>query len=156
MPRSTQASQVSRPNTSTRSELGWRRVFGGELSAIGETLKLDGKPVTIVGIAARGFYGLQFDGGADLFIPLAAMRTLGGDPRRPVRALARDHQIAVRLALGASSARLFQQMIVRESLMVAVPGVLIGIPCALAAARFVRAQLYGLERIGPMDALRHE
>jgi predicted permease len=98
---------------------------------------------------------------------------------------ARVREIGVRMALGATRSAVVQ-MIVRESLMVAVPGVLIGIPCALAAARFVRAQLYGLapndpatiigaaavfigtsfvaalvpalraSKIGPMDALRQE
>jgi ABC-type antimicrobial peptide transport system permease subunit len=35
-------------------------------------------------------------------------------------------------------------MIVRDGLAIAVPGVLIGVPCAWAAARLVRAQLYGI------------
>jgi ABC-type antimicrobial peptide transport system permease subunit len=39
-------------------------------------------------------------------------------------------------------------MIVRDGLVIAVPGVLIGALCAWAAARLVRAQLYG---IGPCD-----
>jgi ABC-type antimicrobial peptide transport system permease subunit len=124
----------------------------------------------------------------------------------------------VRLALGASRARLFQQslvdgpllalcglavalplgwwssqvltamlsFVVRDGLIVVVPGVLIGVPCALAAATLVRSQLYGLapndpatiigaaavftmtgfvaallpalraSKIDPMDALRQE
>jgi sensor histidine kinase regulating citrate/malate metabolism len=40
-------------------------------------------------------------------------------------------------------------MIVRDGLAIAVPGVLIGAPCAWAAARLVRAQLYG---IAPSDS----
>jgi ABC-type antimicrobial peptide transport system permease subunit len=40
-------------------------------------------------------------------------------------------------------------MIVRDGLAIAVPGVLIGTACAWAAARLVRARLYG---IGPNDA----
>lgn len=35
-------------------------------------------------------------------------------------------------------------MIVRDGLTVAVPGVVVGIPCALVAARLVRSQLYGV------------
>jgi ABC-type antimicrobial peptide transport system permease subunit len=35
-------------------------------------------------------------------------------------------------------------MIVRDGLAIAVPGVLIGAPCAWAAARLVRAHLYGI------------
>jgi ABC-type antimicrobial peptide transport system permease subunit len=39
-------------------------------------------------------------------------------------------------------------MIVREGLSIAVPGVVIGVPCALAGAGLVRSQLYG---VGPND-----
>ena len=56
---------------------------------------------------------------------------------------ARVREIGVRVALGASRATLVW-MIVRDGLAVAVPGVLIGAPCAWAAARLVRAQLYGI------------
>jgi predicted permease len=65
----------------------WRRIFGGDSRAVGEAMRIDGKSVTIVGVTAPGFYGLQVDAGADLFLPLSILRTLAGDPRRPVRAL---------------------------------------------------------------------
>jgi putative ABC transport system permease protein len=60
---------------------------------------------------------------------------------------ARKREIGVRVALGATR-RTVVRMIVRDGLAIAVPGVLIGAPCAWAAARLVRAQLYG---IGPGD-----
>jgi putative ABC transport system permease protein len=53
----------------------------------------------------------------------------------------------VRVALGATRPTVVW-MIVRDGLAMAVPGVLIGALCAWAAARVVRAQLYG---IGPGD-----
>jgi hypothetical protein len=53
----------------------------------------------------------------------------------------------VRLTLGAAR-RTVVWMIVRDGLAIAVPGVLIGALCAWAAARLVRAQLYG---IAPSD-----
>ncbi|MEO6239242.1 MAG: ABC transporter permease, partial [Vicinamibacterales bacterium] len=56
---------------------------------------------------------------------------------------ARVREIGVRVALGASRATVVW-MIVRDGLAVAVPGVLIGTACAWAAARLVRAQLYGV------------
>jgi ABC-type antimicrobial peptide transport system permease subunit len=89
------------------------------------------------------------------------------------------------MALGATHT-VVVQMIVRDGLIVVVPGVLIGVPCALAAATLVRSQLYGLaphdpttiigaavvftvtgfvaalvpalraSKIDPMDALRYE
>jgi predicted permease len=55
----------------------------------------------------------------------------------------RVREIGVRMALGATRT-VVVQMIVRDGLIVVVPGVLIGIPCALAAATLVRSQLYGL------------
>ena len=56
---------------------------------------------------------------------------------------ARVREIGVRLALGATRATVVR-MIVRDGLAVAVPGIVIGVPCALAAARLVRSQLYGI------------
>jgi ABC-type antimicrobial peptide transport system permease subunit len=44
-------------------------------------------------------------------------------------------------------------MIVRDGLAIAVPGVLIGAPCAWAAARLVRAQLYGVAPGDPRTLL---
>jgi predicted permease len=97
----------------------------------------------------------------------------------------RVREIGVRMALGARRTDVVR-MIVRDGLIVVVPGVLIGVPCALAAATLVRSQLYGLapndpatiigaavvfivtgfvaalvpalraSKIDPMDALRQE
>lgn len=64
----------------------WQRMFGGDVQAVGETMKVDGKPVTLVGVTAPGFSGLQFDGGTDVFLPLSFLRTLGGDNKGPLRA----------------------------------------------------------------------
>lgn len=76
----------------------WRRMFGADPQALGETVKLDGSPVTIVGVTAAGFDGLQVEGGVDLFLPVATMRTLRGDPRGLVRAL----RLVGRLAPGVT------------------------------------------------------
>lgn len=56
---------------------------------------------------------------------------------------ARVREIGVRLALGATRGTVVWT-IVRDGLAIAVPGVLIGVPCALAAAPLVRARLYGI------------
>jgi ABC-type antimicrobial peptide transport system permease subunit len=56
---------------------------------------------------------------------------------------ARIREIGVRRALGATAGTIIW-MIVRDGLAIAVPGVLIGLPCAWAAARLVRARLYGI------------
>jgi predicted permease len=65
---------------------------------------------------------------------------------------ARVREIGVRRALGAARGTVVW-MIVRDGLAVAVPGVLIGAPCALAAARLVRAQLYGVAPDDPRTLL---
>lgn len=45
----------------------WQRDFGGDPNAIGNSLVLEDKPYTVVGIAPAGF---QLDGVSDLFMPL--------------------------------------------------------------------------------------
>jgi ABC-type antimicrobial peptide transport system permease subunit len=65
---------------------------------------------------------------------------------------ARKREIGVRVALGATR-RTVVWMIVRDGLAIAVPGVLVGAPCAWAAARLVRAQLYGIAPSDPRTLL---
>jgi putative ABC transport system permease protein len=65
---------------------------------------------------------------------------------------ARKREIGVRVALGGTR-RNVVTMIVRDGLAIAVPGVLIGAPCAWAAARLVRAQLYGVAPGDPRTLL---
>jgi predicted permease len=56
------------------------------------------------------------------------------------RAAARRHELSARLALGASHGRLARQL-VTESLVLAVPGALLGLLLALWGSRFLVAQL---------------
>jgi predicted permease len=53
----------------------WRRVFAGDPAAIGRTIKVNGHPFTVIGITARGFFGVS-NGGffppADVTLPLSA------------------------------------------------------------------------------------
>jgi putative ABC transport system permease protein len=65
---------------------------------------------------------------------------------------ARVREIGVRLALGAARGRVVW-MIVRDGLAIAVPGVFLGAPCAFAAARLARAQLYGVAPNDPRTLL---
>ena len=73
-----------------------RRIFG-EGAGIGEAIKFDGVPATVIGIAADGFDGLQFDGVVDIVVPFRT-RTGGDDPSRPIR----SRQVVGRLARGMS------------------------------------------------------
>jgi hypothetical protein len=65
---------------------------------------------------------------------------------------ARVREIGVRVALGAARGTVVW-MIVRDGLAIVVPGMLIGAPCAWAAARLVRAQLYGIAPGDPRTLL---
>jgi len=61
----------------------------------------------------------------------------------------RTREIGIRLALGANR-RSVQRMVLRETLLLALAGFSIGIPCALIASRFIASMLYG---VAPHDAV---
>jgi putative ABC transport system permease protein len=47
----------------------WQRRFNSDTSVVGRTIKLGGKPATVIGVAAKGFSGLGLDR-TDVWIPL--------------------------------------------------------------------------------------
>lgn len=53
------------------SEHLWRTRFGGERSAVGRTIHLNGQPLTVVGVAPRGFGGTFVGVQADVWVPIA-------------------------------------------------------------------------------------
>src|SRR4030095_6637168 len=79
------------------SEAYRRRIFGNA-PGIGEAIKFNGAPATVIGIAADGFDGLRFDGTVDIIVPFPLMRSAAGDPSRPIR----SRQLVGRLARGVS------------------------------------------------------
>jgi len=48
----------------------WQRRFGGDSSVLNRAIDLNGHPMTIVGVAQRGFEGLALMSPTDLFVPL--------------------------------------------------------------------------------------
>ena len=54
----------------------WRRRFGGDPSAVGRTINLNGQPFTITGVTARGFTGTEVGQAADVFAPMMMVPTL--------------------------------------------------------------------------------
>jgi predicted permease len=49
----------------------WQRRFGGATSVIGESIEVNGHPVTIVGVTARGFSGTEAGRVVDVTVPLS-------------------------------------------------------------------------------------
>jgi predicted permease len=62
------------------------RLFASDEEAIGRSVFVDEKPVTVVGVAAPEFFGLQLDAGADVFAPLQFVRAAMGDRQPTLRA----------------------------------------------------------------------
>jgi predicted permease len=60
----------------------------------------------------------------------------------------RIREIGVRMSIGATAHEVVR-MIVREGLVVAIPGVLVGIPLAIAVAWAVRSRFYGVSATDP-------
>ena len=48
----------------------WQRRFGGDPSVLDQTLVVNGHPMTIVGVAAQGFNGIQVGSASDVMVPL--------------------------------------------------------------------------------------
>lgn len=62
----------------------------------------------------------------------------------------RTKEIGIRMALGAQPASV-RWMVLRDTLKLAIVGVVIGIPTALAATRFISGLLYGLTPTDPIS-----
>ena len=48
----------------------WRRSFGGRDDIVGRSIRVNGVPMTIVGVAPEGFHGVQVGEKTDLYLPL--------------------------------------------------------------------------------------
>jgi len=68
------------PNVALLSWPAWQREFGGNASAIGRSVRIDGDSYEIVGVLPRGFVGPM--GAVDFWLPL----DLGAALRDPIRA----------------------------------------------------------------------
>jgi predicted permease len=61
----------------------------------------------------------------------------------------RTHEIGIRVALGASRGEILK-MVMRETLLLTLAGLAVGIPCALAASRLVAHMLFGVSDHDPV------
>jgi predicted permease len=48
----------------------WRNRFGGDWRVVGKTIRLNGSPFTVIGVAAAGFAGTSVGNKPDLFVPV--------------------------------------------------------------------------------------
>ena len=68
------------------------------------------------------------------------------------RVARRTSEIGVRMALGAQRGQVLW-MVLRESLVVCLAGVLVGLPLAYACTKVLRSMLYGLEPTDPVSVV---
>lgn len=79
----------------------WMRLFNGDPAAIGETIAISAKPMTVIGVTPPEFKGFYIDSGFGFSVPMNVLnRHLGTDPNRPLRGL----QAVGRLKSGVTSA----------------------------------------------------
>jgi ABC-type antimicrobial peptide transport system permease subunit len=64
----------------------------------------------------------------------------------------RTKEIGIRMALGAERRRIVW-MVMRETIVLVLVGIAIGVPVALGAARLVSSQLFGLSAADPLTLL---
>jgi predicted permease len=53
------------------SDAFWQRRFDGDRGVIGTTIRINGLPVTVVGVAPKGFVGATFQAPPDVWLPLS-------------------------------------------------------------------------------------
>ncbi|HEU0107805.1 MAG TPA: ABC transporter permease [Vicinamibacteria bacterium] len=56
----------------------WQRELGGDPSAVGRSLRLDGHPFPILGVTGAGFFGVEVGRSFDVAVPLCAEPTVDG------------------------------------------------------------------------------
>ncbi len=61
------------------SHAAWQRRLGGDRSAIGRTLRIEGLPFTIVGVTPPGFFGVAVGTSPDVTIPVTMLPRLRSD-----------------------------------------------------------------------------
>ena len=54
----------------------WQRRFGGDRGVLGRAITLNGARFTVVGVASRGFHGINVGTSNDVFLPIMMMPTL--------------------------------------------------------------------------------
>ena len=58
------------------SNFAWRRRFGADPNVVGEVLRINGHPFTVIGVAPENFFGLTRGISPEVWLPLEAVRFL--------------------------------------------------------------------------------
>jgi len=56
----------------------WEQHFGLQPEAVGQTILVNGRPVTVIGITPRAFLGIRLGDAPDLFVPMSLAGLVGG------------------------------------------------------------------------------
>ncbi len=59
------------------SDVAWRRRYGGDPGVVGRAVRVDGRPVTVVGVAPAGFTGLTRGVSPELWQPMRLEKSTG-------------------------------------------------------------------------------
>jgi len=57
----------------------WQREYGGNASAVGSKLNLDGHPAEIIGVTPAGFYGMEVGRSFDIAVPICSEALIDGE-----------------------------------------------------------------------------
>jgi len=75
MPEETDDASLARVAVLSRGT--WRRRFGADPNVVGTTVRVNGRPYTVVGVGPLGFRGTKLHVDVDLWVPLPTYREMG-------------------------------------------------------------------------------
>jgi putative ABC transport system permease protein len=58
----------------------WQEHYGGASGAVGSVLSLNDHPFEVIGVASRGFYGMEVGGKSEVFVPVCTGEIFGTKP----------------------------------------------------------------------------
>ena len=81
----------------------WHHEFAGDPGVVGRTIRLNGAPFTVIGVAPDSFSGLLIFGHPDFYMPLAMARTFSTDLEKNFFEDRDDRELSVKARLRSST-----------------------------------------------------